>query len=424
MTEKNAKKYTLKQRMRDDFTRYFLAALSLVPSLGQAATSAISHDSEADKTTSVQNIEQTQIRIGNWTEDQLGNSMMVGTSYKRPSIKKLPDRPDAFVDHSKVDWEEAGGGYLAKTHSDGSITMTMPDAQRAAQKQNSASRNFLNGETPAQFAEFLHEVNHAKDLQYLNIGAQYHTPTNAVRFNNLTENVSHSISYLALANFYQNAEKQGIKTIWVNNEEKPLSYVLDNYPGLRQTYEKYGLDLNNKESVARYVKLGIAYKNVAKNAYESQGYGSYVSAREASKQKPWKDRVNEAKSEDKDFDEISHLMVSKCYIGLNTIVDLSSCYDLLNDMSKQDVYNLVEQQSGGTEYVVSSDNIVEIDKYLTQQCIVDDDKNDYIAAQFFSIIEKSDDVDLGLKNIMLQSHKEVKTADFTLAYHNLSRGGR
>ncbi|MBR1841149.1 MAG: hypothetical protein IJ778_03375, partial [Alphaproteobacteria bacterium] len=100
------------------------------------------------------------------------------------------------------------------------------------------------------------------------------------------------------------------------------------------------------------------------------------------------------------------------------------CYDLLNDMSKQDVYNLVEQQSGGTEYVVSSDNIVEIDKYLTQQCIVDDDKNDYIAAQFFSIIEKSDDVDLGLKNIMLQSHKEVKTADFTLAYHNLSRGGR
>lgn len=463
MVDEVAKKYTLKQRMRDDFTKYFFAVLSMVPTLGQAATSVKMAGNENDAVTVVQktndsaeqSVEQTPVRVGNWTENQLSNSMMVDASYKRPSIKKFPDRADAFVNHSKVEWENMDNGALAVTLSDGSITMKLPNTERAAQTKSQASKNFLNGENAAQFAEFLHEVNHAKDIEYLNIGTWYQTPTNAVRFNNITENVSHCISYLALANFYQNAEKQGIETIIVDNQEKPLSYVLDNYPGLRQTYEKYGLDLTDTQSITRYVKLGIAYKNTAQDAYDAQCLGSYMSANEANKQKPWEDRVSEAKSEDKDFDEISHLMVSKCYIGLNTTVDLSSCYDLLNNMSKQDVYKLVEKESGGSEHVVSSENITAIDNYLTQQGIANGEKNDYIAAQFFAIIEKDENADVGLKNLMLQSQslcennnqarinysdgtskvvpvidltgradKEVKTANFMLAYHNMSRGGR
>lgn len=108
---------------------------------------------------------------------------------------------------------------------------------------------------------------------------------------------------------------------------------------MRQTYEKYGLDINDSQSLKRYVELGVKYKNDAKEEYDKQAYSTFVNTRELIKEKPYDARIAEAKTEDKDFEEISHLMTSKVFIGQTTCVDLSSCYDILNDMSKQDVYD-------------------------------------------------------------------------------------
>ncbi len=344
-------------------------------------------------------------QIGCWTENALGG--IVEDGYVRPAERELPRRPDDFMDRSKISWENMEG-YLGVTHySDGSITMANPDASRAERSSYQATINFLNGENPAQFAVLLHEVNHAKDVTYLGIVSKYHTPTNAVRFDNLSENVSHSVSYLALANYYQQAEKQGIETIQINGETKPLSYILDTYPGLRETYEKYGLDLSDAQSVSRYVKLGIEYKNGAKEAYDAQMYQHYKASEAANNEKPWSARVSEAKTEDKDYDRISHKMVSRVYIGLNTCVDLSPCYDMLNDVSKQDVYDLVDRQSSGREQVIPSENLVAIDQYMDRQGISNEEKSMYLGSQFFAITSRDAEADEGLKKLMLQSQLQT-----------------
>lgn len=429
----------LAQKLKQDFAKYLLVALSLNPSASHAANSR-SDDVKETPTTLTQDTQSTQMqivdentesdRVGNWTDKDLCVMHEIDTEYQRPEVLPLPSRPQDFIPHGKVHvlpYEDVAitradgtkAYALAKVDMhDGSITMSQQNKNAIKSTSSPESSKYLSGDVTTQQAIFFHEVNHSKDQIYLHTNAKYHTPVNAARFSNLSENVSYSVSYLSSAYMYQNLKNNNCETVQINGQDVPVESILDTYPNLRQTYEKYGLDINNPQSIRRYVELGIKYKNDEKEAYDKQAYSNFVNARELAKEKPYDARIAEAKTEDKDFEEISHLMTSKVYIGQNTCVDLSSCYDILNDMSKQDVCNLVERQSNGSDHVVPSQNIVAIDNYLTSLNIDNDEKSDYIAEQFFLILDNDANVDVTLKNLMLQSQNiqqerqtQLKTTD-------------
>ena len=342
-------------------------------------------------------------RIGNWNEDNLFAGCRVDASYQRPAQKELPNNPTDFVPNGKISEMGCDQKCLAITHSDGSIEMAKPDLKLAATTKNPETKKFLEGDPVVRQAVLSHEINHSKDHVYLHVESKYNTPVNAAKYSNLTENVSFSVSYLSVANTYQNLKNQGVETIKVNNETRPLDSVLDTYPGLRETYEKHGLDLNDPQSLRRYAELGVKYKNDENGEYDKRMYNSFMNANNARQEKPFANVVAEAKSEDADFDKTSHAMVSKVYIDDKTCVDLSPCYDILSNKSTQDVYNLVDRQSNGKDCAVPSENIVAVNNYLNTKNIPDDEKGDYITEQYFLMLENDPSADKGLKEIMLQS---------------------
>lgn len=406
----------LKAKMKGDSQKAF----SSEPKVSVSLDNTMDHTIENTQSMAAETTPDE--RIGNWNEDNLFPACNVDNSYQRPAQKELPNNPADFVPKEKISEMNCDQKCLAVTHADGSIEMAKPDLKLAASTKNPETKRFLEGDPVVRQAVLSHEINHSKDHVYLHVESKYNTPVNAAKYSNLTENVSFSVSYLSLANTYQNLKNQGVETIQVNNETRPLDSVLDTYPGLRETYEKHGLDLNDPQSLRRYAELGVKYKNDANEEYDKRMYNSFMNANDARHEKPFANVVAEAQSEEADFNKTSHAMVSKVYLDDKTCVDLSSCYDILSNKSTQDVYNIVDRQSNGKDCAVPSENIVAVNNYLNSKNIPDNEKGDYITEQYFLMLENDPSADKGLKEIMLQSNTKTEQNSNKLVNEQMTVG--
>ncbi len=198
-------------------------------------------------------------------------------------------------------------------------------------------------------------------------------------------------------------------------EEQPIEEILEAFPGLKETVDEHGFDVNNPESVRHVVEASSGYwHDVRMEPYNQQAAGAANSGRCVFYSQSWSEQMNILENKDEVYQEVSERMMKDVYIGHNTTVDLTHCRDLLDTMSDEDAISLF----GGD---VSLAEMKEIDAYLTGKGLTTDEQKMRYMAEFLdnTAYRRGDNRDEELTKIMMSYCPEIKYQDgMTLRYDN------
>lgn len=287
--------------------------------------------------------------------------------------------------------------------------------QQAAEGDGFAILRMKNGDTlyelkdtMAQLSTLYHENNHKNDFDNSGGMEMRATPKNNAKVNRLTETKSCAVEYLAVAHQYTEMKKQGVKTVEINGEKKPLEYMLDMHTGLREVVDKHGFDVNNPESVRRVVEASSVYwHNNRMEGYNSQASEAIDFGLYYLNSNPMSKQLKLLKEEDKKYQQVSETMLKNTYIGQNTVVDLSHCRDLLDTMTDDDARKI-----GNGAYIVSYDELKNVSDYLDKKGLKkDSDKMAYLAQHMKDLGYRKEDKDPELTKILLAEKNTILCAD-------------
>lgn len=203
-----------------------------------------------------------------------------------------------------------------------------------------------------------HELNHKQNWESDGLGLLSYTPINAAKGAILTEKISYCTEYLVCAKEYAEHKAKGDTTIKYNDgTEKPLDSVLDMYPGLKETVEKYGANISNPETKKAIVNAAMNdwQTNRGKDYTEpSQAPGyNYIPSQTATEaaygnhffsQCSFSKQMELLKNEEETYKQVSTAMLSDINIAGEKI-DLKDCKDLIDTHTTEDVKQLIAQHN-------------------------------------------------------------------------------
>lgn len=272
--------------------------------------------------------------------------------------------------------------------------------------------------TLRQLSVIFHENLHRKNNIYDGMGMLGDTPINAIKKDRLTETTAKAVEYLAIAQLYTTLKEQGVKNLSIDGEIKPLESMLDLCPNLRETIEKNGFDVSNKQSVRNVVKAASDYwHDELKPLYTDQHANA---GRQASKEQLSLATQLQIAQEDPDkrYQETSERMMANVYIGSNTYVDLNHCRDLLDTMNKEEAQQIINEYNITTPQRPSKETLMAVDKYLEQKgAHTDEEKQAMLEEAFVKIIYRDADADQELKNLMLRDGGSIRYSDGLIETH-------
>lgn len=365
-------------------------------------------------------------RIGNW------NSTSVECSgYKSKKLKNIPSSPDKLKNKESISRENALFDQLASYNpSDGKITVPIYSEraqQYAAESIKRDGSNFKDeykvNNVIAQNAVFMHEQNHKVDEEYNGQALLMNSPVNAAKSDRLTETKSHAVSYLNVAQQYTMMKEQGIQTIQINGENKPLESILEMYNGLKEVVLEKGFDINDPQSIRNVVEAASIDWHKNKADYLNQDINQAAIASINFGNLPMSEKLEVLKNEDATYAEVSQKMLKNTYIGHNTIVDLSSCQDLLDTMDKNEFIHDVREKQSNFGFLahseahnkinfISYEELSAVNAHLENKGLLkDEDKDKYLKQAFADIAQRSENQDAELKKILLGYSPDIVYAD-------------
>lgn len=256
----------------------------------------------------------------------------------------------------------------------------------------------------------LHEHSHLEDWEYNGQNTLTH-PIDIAKADRLTEIKAYAVENLYIANQYTLLKSQGMETIEINGEKRPIDSLLEIYPNLKETVKQIeaetggkGFDAQNPAHVRKVVEASSQYWHKERlEIYNKQHVKSAKLDATAS------NIFDYVQHDDQAFGKVSKQMVSnKVYIGNNTSVDLSGCEDLLNTLTTEDAMELLSSEKIKDTQDVTYGDIQKVDEYLTTEksLATTEEKASYFSENVENIVTRRDPVDEDLKQIMVNTNNE------------------
>lgn len=258
------------------------------------------------------------------------------------------------------------------------------------------AKKLMTGDVAAEIAaerhenaHFLHDTRGQTDLQKFSS----QTSDMFVEKDYTTEKVAYAVQNLTLANIWKHCNDAGMKTIEIDGEQKPISEILSQTPGLKEEIEKNGFDPKSEESCSRIVKLASAHWD----DYFLSGYssGQFATAAQSGYSSNIMNQIKAARDQQKMLKD----MTKNLDIGYNTKINIpDDCIDLM--MPKKEITQKIVQKEN--DFSPSTEGLLAIDKYLDERGLKNDkEKDEYLKEQYKNIVNRSNDADLKLKELML-----------------------
>ena len=263
-----------------------------------------------------------------------------------------------------------------------------------------------------------HELNHKQNWENDGLGKLSYTPVNAAKGAVLTEKISLCTEYLQMAKEYHDRKAKGDTTIkYKDGSEKPLDSLLDIYPGLKETAEKYGTDINKPEIKQEIVKTAINYWNNERGQdYTDQTISEAQWGNTYFNQCSFTNQLEALKNEEQTYKEVSTAMLSGVNIGGQQI-NLTDCKDLIDTFTTEDAKKMITKHN---EENLAHDNLIFTPTYQEYQEInshleaigktTDAEKMDHIAKTIQQSSHSLEPYDKNLENIILKHNPKI-TAD-------------
>ena len=383
--------------------------------------------------------DDSPFRIGNWGNSSVESSIW-GKIHSKMATKELPDTPDQILAHTgknkritietiEKTSDEALAWYGSSVLSQKITLQTYSEKEQQQARENTQNYGtnsydeYKLNNPVARITIALHEANHMIDDQYSGQFLLNQTPLNAACGNHLTETKSYAVEYLAAAELYTNLKKQGMNTIQINGENRPLENILEMYPNLKETVLEKGFDAKDPASVRNIVEKASAewHKN-RNNIYIKQDASFSAAASQNFAAYTMTEKLELLKNEEQTYNEISEKMLKTAYIGQNTIVDLSSCRDLLDTLDRtQFAKDIRSGQKANTASpdnesnkidLISYEELNAVNTYLESKGLTTDNaKNQYLTTALKDIARREKNQDTELKNILLSYNSAMTYAD-------------
>lgn len=254
----------------------------------------------------------------------------------------------------------------------------------------------INGDQAAEIAaerhentHFLHDARGQTDSEKrLN-----NTPDMFVEKDYVTEKTAYAVQCLTLANIWKNCKDSGMEMIEINGEKKPVGEILSQVPGLRDTVEKNGFAPVSSESCSRVIQLASAHWD--KHYLPGYSEGQFSDAAEHGSSANMMNQIKAAREQPKILKD----MMKNLDIGYGMKIDIpDDCIALM--MPKKEITQ--EITSSVSPFSASTEGLLAIDRYLEERGLKKDkDKDEYLKTQFKNIVNRSEDADLALKDLML-----------------------
>ena len=361
------------------------------------------------------NNENTEIepQIGHWDIYYLAPTNKSRTI--NTTKEEMPDIPRQMITKNeyqvveKDKFENENLAYYDAGDNKNIIMYTSKDKKDQTRFSATDANEYAKKNPLAQYSIWLHELGHYADDKYFHISGLDNTPVNAARFDRLTERKSIAIQYLAVADKYNRMKKDGITEFEYNGQKIPLEDTLNLCPGLREVFEKYGTDIDNKQTSRAIVEAAEKFFENYHQKYDNQAYQKYCRSYDNQKAISISTKMDLAQKEDKKYNTVADNILKKVNIG-ERYIDLSHCKDLIDTMSAQDVAQLVQSKNDAKYPLVTSEQLLEVYNYLDKKGLkTDDEKELYLAEKFYSITGKEETADAELRDILLKTSPENQT---------------
>lgn len=308
------------------------------------------------------------------------------------------------------------GSYSAQTDK---IVFYTFDNQRLSPEKDYASQ-YRNNNPAARYVVALHEAVHKVQAKKCGLFDVRHTPANAARLNFLSENMTTTSEFLAIAQMYTNLKQQGINTFeytaTLNGKEKtvkmPTEDILDMYPGLRETITKNGFSADDPKSVRAVVEAAARHwREDRQAAYYLQHAEYAIAADKLQSCFTFSTRINCLKNEDAAYKEAEDKLLQNVFVSPEVSLDLRNYRDVINTMPKEKAKEFAHTAQKCNDSPTDEEYLA-INKYLEQKGITGDKaKDEYFNSQFRNIANRTPDADQKLKKMMLGSYGEIRYAD-------------
>lgn len=376
-------------------------------------------------------VELDDCQIGNWQ-----GSWVINPDKEHSTIADVPERPrdvltrdDITIENRELTKEDVANGVTLGSYKAEYDQLTVHHFNVSEETANFITEHSQQSLTPEtaenkvnnvlrQLSVLYHENLHRKNNIYDGMGLLGDTPTNAIKEDRLTETTAKATEYLAIAQLYTTLKEQGVKNLDIDGEIKPLESMLDLCPNLRETIEKNGFDINNKESVRNVVKAASDYwHKEIKPFYEEQH--ANAANNNINESVSFATQLRTAREDpDKRYEETAQRMLSDVYIGSNTAVDLNHCRDLLDTMSTEEAQKIMDNHNITPPQRPSKETLIAVDRYLEQKgAHTDEEKQAMLEEAFIKIIDRAPDADQELKKIMLREGGSIRYSDGLVETH-------
>lgn len=305
-------------------------------------------------------------------------------NYARPPI----ERPIVLEPSNRVDVANASMDRIEfpKYVLSEDYINSLSDEQKSSLQYLIKSGNPL-GEVPTYY----HELTH---YEHFNNGQMEHgTGQTNLALSYTTEKVAHSVQYLSVAYMYKTMKDKGIENIHHNGENIPLDKLVDFYPGLKEIITKPDFNLDNKDCVIDVVKKASDYfDNTRFDKYCTEQFVHNVSGYNLS----IVELINSVKDGQLSMDE----MLRNRNIGQGVRIDIpKECAKYLQP-SQDFLDKFVALHNDNMP--LSNKGLLALDNYLESINLKSDaEKNEYLKKQFTNIINRTDDADLTLRDLMV-----------------------
>lgn len=295
------------------------------------------------------------------------------------------------------------------------IQMATDEEQKraeATQTPDNFENRFIQGDPLTQLEVINHENVHRDHFINDGMGKLRSTPVNTAKCDRLTETTAEAATWLQYAYKYSEFKQLGLETIEINGEQKPLDYILEGKPGLKEAVEGLNgdFDINNPEHRRAIVKASSEYWHTERiDQYNSQAHGSASICPDIFAQLSYGQQLASLQNEEQNYARISERMLKDVPIQLGSIrVDLTDCRDLLDTMSTQEAQQLTADISH-----VTLEEMQEIDAHLQSKgCTTETEKMEYMKNFLANTyLRTGESQDPELLKIMLSHNSQITYAD-------------
>lgn len=266
----------------------------------------------------------------------------------------------------------------------------------------------LTGNPFGELPVYFHELTHYEHENNGQLEIDCATAQTSLALNYTTEKVANATQWLAFANMYKFLKDSGVENLQHNGEIVPLDNIVEYCPGLKEIVTNPEFNLNDEKFVVDIVKVSSDY-------WDKEQFSKYCTAQFPHFCKESDATIIQQINAVKDGQKAMDDMLKERNIGYGMRIDIpKECAEFLQP-SQKFLDKFVALHGDGLN--VNNEKLLVLNAYLESIGLKNDKaKNEYLNQQYVNIINRTENADLKLQNLMVDcginnSDKSIHYAD-------------